>query len=371
MKEVSKTEGGSIKSSTISSFEGASLFTGATGRSHWGQYWLNSTDPSSRSNDPGKTNKGVWAGRILFIFVLTTLLCVLAWLAFKLLSDHESRLAETQFQSISERALVQAKDGLLSRRWAAVAMAHFVSDLYPSADQWPFIEWFNFEEVVESMLETSRGEEMGFVPFVKPENLTDFEEFAKEVYRKKGFPNDTAVDPNYGFGVWGRDRSVTPPKKYHDTTAETPYESPYEYELLAPIFRTDEGVHPVLLFNVHSQKFTGEAIDKMISCSEIRKEMYYDQVMTEGNASEVVPVSLPPHQCGVLTDVFYNVKLGGRFAVGNFLPIYPRNNPLEVSQEVGDTCPEAIKGDILNCFFAKPFFRLWGIFQQCLQSIHC
>ena len=340
MKKARKTESGSsIKSGTIGSYEGT-LHTGT--KSHWGHYWLSATDTTSRSNDPGKTNRGVWAGRILFIIVLTTLLGVLAWLAFKLLSDHESRLAETQFQSISERALVQAKDGLLSRRWAAVTMAHFVSDLYPSADQWPFIEWLNFEEVVGSMLETSRGEDMGFVPFVKPENLTEFEEFAKEVYRKKGFPNDTAVDPDYGFGVWGRDKSVTPPKKYHDTTAETPYESPYEYELLAPIFRTDEGVHPVLLFNVHSQKFTGEAIDKMLSCSEIRKENYYDQVMAEVNASEAVP-ALPPHQCGVITDVFYNVKLGGRFAVGNFLPIYPRNDPLEVSQDDEDTCPKVVK----------------------------
>ena len=303
---------------------------------HWGKHWDANSGGSKQTTTKAlrvrvrTISQAVWAGRILFVCVLLILAGSLGVLAFKLLTEAEASLAETQFRSICDRALIQAKEGLLSRRWAGVTLASFVSDLYPHANQWPFVEWLGFEHVVNNMLETSRGKDMGFVPFVKPSILPEFEEFAQHVYQKLEFPNSTGVSDE-GFGVWARNKTVEPVQTYHDTTAETPYGSPYE--ILAPIFRTDEGAHKVLLFNVHSQKFTGQAIDKLLTCSNNRKEEYKAQIereTAEANSTETLP-TMPPHQCGVITDIFYNVKLGGRWSVANFLPIYPRHDPLTVS----------------------------------------
>jgi hypothetical protein len=291
---------------------------------HWGKHYNNT---NSTASSKGATSRAVWSGRILFLCVLFTLAFLLSALTYKLLTEDEANLAETQFRSISERALIQAKEGLLSRRWAGVTLANSVAQLYPSAQQWPFVEWPGFEQVVNDMLQTIRGEDMGFIPFVSPSESPEFEVFAQNVYRKLGFPNTTGViSPDAGFGVWARNTSVTLVQKYHDTAAETPYESPYT--LLAPIFRTDEGCHPVLMFNPHSQKFTGEAIDQLLACSEKRKVEYQDLLSSFDVNNTIVPTI--PHQCGVITDIFFNVKLGGRWSVANFLPIYPYQDPLNV-----------------------------------------
>jgi len=250
---------------------------------------------------------------------------MLAFVAYLLLSEDERNLGKIQFKSLSDRALVQAKEGLLSRRWAGVTLANFAGELYPNSKEWPYVSWPGYELDVNNLISTSRGRDMGFVPFVKLSELDEFEAFASDVYNKLGFPNSTGNIPGEGFGIWARNTSVTPVQKYHDTTADTPYGSPNT--ILAPIFRTDEGAHPVLLFNVHSQKFTGQAIDNLLSCAEERRLEYHDSV----NTTDPFNSTRPPYQCGVLTDIFWNVKLGGKWSVANFLPIYPSNNPLDVS----------------------------------------
>jgi hypothetical protein len=201
--------------------------------------------------------------------------------------------------------------------------------LNPNADQWPYIEWQGFEDLANKMLETSRGEDMGFVPFVDPANLTQFEEFALGVYQKIGLPNDTAVR-DWGFGVWARNGSADPGISYHDTTAATTYGSPYT--LIAPLMRTDEGAHPVLMFNAHSQASPGIAIDSILACSERRKEKYQDQIEAEKEVLVDTYPTMPPNQCGAFTDIFNSPKLG-RWTVGTFNPIYPKNDPLDVRQQ--------------------------------------
>jgi hypothetical protein len=291
-----------------------------------------------RTNPASSSSRAVWIGRIVFIFVILLVTLMLGTFTYKLLAREEQNQAEVKLESIAHRALLQAKDALYSRRWAGTTMAGVVGDMYPNASQWPYVEWWNFEAVVNNMLQTSHGVDMGFVPFVKLEQQTEFEVFAQDVYRQLGFPPEAGVcDPTVGFGIWGRNDSVTPIQPYHDTTAETPYNSPNT--ILAPIFRTDEGYHPVLLFNPHSQAFTGNAIDTIINCSEQRSSQYMDQVLEE-KANLTVhginrPLTLPPHQCGVITDIFWNVKLGGKWSVANFFPIYPTNDPLTVSHGEG------------------------------------
>lgn len=300
----------------------------ASVKSHWGQYWQN----TSSRNGQKKSKRNIttlWAIRIFFVFVMILLCALLGYLAYTLLYEQEIKMARAQFESITTRAMIQAKDDLRSRVWAGITLSNMASELYPNAEQWPFIEWQGFETAARNILETSHGEDVGFVPFVDPKNLTEFEDFAQNLYQTLRLPNDTAVK-EWGFGVWARDQTVDPAAVYHDTTAETPYNSPYE--VIAPILRTDEGFHPVLLFNVHSQAFTGNAIDSILTCSERRRNRYQAEIDAEKDSLAGRYPTMPSNQCGAFTDIFRNNKLGGRWTVGNFNPIYPRNDPLKVSQ---------------------------------------
>ncbi|CAJ1946031.1 unnamed protein product [Cylindrotheca closterium] len=318
MKRIKEDERSSEKRSSVSK-------NPASVKSHWGQYWQD-----LQQNKKGKSKRkitAVWAIRIVFVLVMILLCALLGYLAYTLLYEQEIRMARTQFESITTRAMIQAKDDLRSRVWAGITLSNMVSELYPNAEQWPYIEWQGFENAARNILETSHGEDVGFVPFVDPQNLTEFEDFAQNLYQMIGLPNNTAVK-SWGFGVWARDRSVNPVEIYHDTTAETPYNSPYN--VIAPILRTDEGFHPVLLFNVHSQAFTGNAIDSILTCSERRRNRYQAEIDAEKDSLGGRFPTMPPNQCGAFTDIFQNNKLGGRWTVGNFNPIYPRNDPLKV-----------------------------------------
>lgn len=291
------------------------------------------------------------------------LAATLGYLAYRLLHKDEEELAETQFRFIAERAMAEAKEALLARFWAGITMANFVGELYPHAEQWPFIEFLGFELIVGSMLNTSGGNDMGLAPFVTPEQLPDFEAHAQRTYQKLGFPNTTGVSKEFGFGVYARNTSFSPPIKYHDTEAYSVFNSPYK--ILAPIFRTDEGVHPVLLFNPHSQLFTGAAIDQLITCSKKRQEKYQKALEAEirANQNRTVPqaLTMPPSRCGVTTDIFNNVKLGGRWSVASFLPIYPLQDPLTV---VGYVPSIFVVDQLLDNVFAKDIRGIDAIFES-------
>jgi len=288
---------------------------------HWMKHWAGQAETASNRHP-----SAVWAGRLLFVLVLSVVAAILGFVTFRLLSNAEENLARSQFESIASRALVEAEKIAHSRRWAGVTMAAMVSELYPDASQWPFIEFLGFERLARGLLNTSSGVDMGVAPFLlDPEQWPAFEEHAYDVYiNKMGWNNETTAVSPFGRGIWGQKSATTsdpegPKIRYHDTTGNTAYESPYT--LLSPIFRTDEGVHPVLLFNTHSGKKQGEAIDSMITCSYERKAAY-GQAQTDVIHGE--------SKCGVITDIFPIVKQGGRWGAALMRPIHPANDPLEV-----------------------------------------
>ena len=85
-----------------------------------------------------------------------------------------------------------------------------------------------------------------------------------------------------------------------------------QIENLKVSFHTDEGVNPILMFNVHFEKRRGMAIDDMIECSRQR-----------ANSSSLSP----DYSCGVLTPILQISKYSGRHGVAIFQPIYPANDP--------------------------------------------
>eukprot|EP00977_Amphora_coffeiformis_P004026 scaffold804_cov165-Amphora_coffeaeformis.AAC.5 len=314
--------------------------------SHWVNHWID-----NRASQAAKTPRAVWAGRIFFVTLLGAVAAALGVATHHLLARAEEKLAETQFESLTSRALVEAEATTHRRRWAGVTMAAIVGELHPDASQWPFVEFLGFERLARGLLNTSSdtpfhedgnvwcglslltrnvcsgcdfllGVDMGFAPYLfDPLNQAPlFEDFAYGVYEKLGFPNGTGYHQPFGRGIWGQRQNEAGEKvRYHDTTAETDYGSPYT--VMSPIFRTDEGAHGVLLFNAHSGKAQGEGVDKMLNCSKAREEAY------RNGKSDIIQGE---SNCGVITELFPIVKQNGRWGAAMLRPIYPVNDPLSI-----------------------------------------
>jgi len=137
------------KISETSSSSSASL---ASMDSHWVNHWID-----DRTSQTVKNPRAVWAGRIIFVTLLGVVATALGVATHNLLSQAEEKLAETQFESLTSRALVEAEATTHRRRWAGVTMAAMVGELYPDANQWPFVEFLGFERLARGLLNTSSG----------------------------------------------------------------------------------------------------------------------------------------------------------------------------------------------------------------------
>jgi len=271
-----------------------------------------------RTSSCTSDSRFVGCGRFTFILCLCGAAAALGYLAYYFTSTAEDDLAQSQFDSISERALTEAVNIFQRKRHAVTTLANMVGQLHPNASDWPFVAIPAFEQLVKNLLLASAGDDIGFIPFVQVDELPLWEKFAYNFYYNEHnppYPNTTAVSP-FGRGVWAvkPNASLTDvDQRYHDTTAETTYGSPYK--ILTPVFHVDEGVNRVLLFNHHSTAVRGKQIDSIIDCVQ--------QQSTEGDTDDRKPV-----ECEAVTDMVSIIKYEARgTAAIIYKPIFPLWNP--------------------------------------------
>ena len=267
--------------------------------------------------------------RYLFLSCLVAVATLLGFVAYLFLHQAETRLAEAQFDSIADRALTNAVVIAQQKRWSAITMASFVGQLLPDAEKWPFVTVPNFEIIVNNLLNTSSNEDMGFVPFVKPEQQEEWEDFIYRFYsqdrKPEPFPPGTAMS-SFGKGIWATNPALdTADKRYHDFGNFTSYGSPNQ--ILTPVTHVDEGRDRVLLFNLHSEPNRGKALDNILACSQARDIKIASAI-----------------DCGAITDmlIFRKSPTRGPSAL-IFTPIYPGNNQSEVSISSEEGCGEAVQ----------------------------
>lgn len=187
-----------------------------------------------RTTTPANTNihgKQLRTSRILFVSVILLVATGLGLGTWFLLTHGETQVAETQYAAIVDRALQQASERLLHKRWAAATLAKVISSRHPNADEgWPFVTLPDFDTIVESLLNASDGTNIGYGQLVKSDQIPAFEEFAYQFYtqnRRPTLKNET-VYSSFGFGFYGlgpRTEQV-PDGRYRDTTGETKWEVP-------------------------------------------------------------------------------------------------------------------------------------------------
>jgi hypothetical protein len=284
---------------------------------------VSSSSAAGHGNRIGDTTntvvrKAIWLGRLILLLFLIMTAVGFGVVAHFALTSSELALAESHFQAISDRLLGEASALAERKRLGTISLSSVVAQLVPNATTWPFVRLVGFETIANNIIATSSGQFMAVAPIVKESELEEFETFIYNYYeteRNPPFPNGSVIS-SFGKGIWGYNPALnTSDHRYRVTNGSTIYGS--KYKIITPMIVHNQGYNPVLLFNSHSEKTRGLAIDNMIECSKKRA------------------VSSQPESiiCGKITDILELVGSTVSPGPGAVMmqPIYPANNNTTVS----------------------------------------
>lgn len=269
------------------------------------------------------TNRTIWAGRILFWLCLIMAAIALGYFAHTIISNSEHQLAQTQFNAIADHALDQAADVVLTKTLGSRTMATILSHRFPNLDEWPFVTLEGYEDIAEHLIETSKGRGMGFVPFVQPSEVQEFEDFAYQ-YFNTTFPNDPNLGVSaFGKGIYGYDMSInTTDHRFWDTTGHWLYDEnqansssssqEQQHMYLAPMIQHNAGNSSVLMRNIRNDRKRGNDIDKMMDCFQHSKKKAAD------NEGPIHPEHQP--ECGYISS-YYLARSDGQPSAFIYQPI--------------------------------------------------
>jgi hypothetical protein len=226
-----------------------------------------------------RLSHSIFVGRVIFLAFLCATAALLGYAApHRLLVGSENDLAETQFESIADRALDAAVGITLHKRLGILSLASIAAYQFPNAEAWPYVKIDGYETISSNnLIETSSGREtpgraardMGFCPLVTPEQLPSFEEFAYDYYEER-FPVGTAGLHSFGKGVASVPIPSSPNDRYRETDGSTYYNSPNK--IFAPILQHNLGEYDGLMVNFHFHDIVGKVIDRMIACAKTNDE---------------------------------------------------------------------------------------------------
>lgn len=248
----------------------------------------------------------VWTSRILLLIVLSGAAVSLGYGSNRLLSDSETTLANEQFESISERALSAARENTLRKNYGTIQLASILSFAFPDAETWPLINLNGYETIAANMIQATAGATLAVCPFVTPDQLSEFEDFAYDVvFASKKYPSEIG-ESSFGRGVYGLDFNLNNTDfRFRETDGSTTWGSPNK--VFTPFLLHSQGPASILMGNCHTFEARGRLIDDMIACSKERA--------ASENASSI--------ECSILDPLI--IPSRGPSSV-TMQPIYPSNN---------------------------------------------
>jgi len=258
-----------------------------------------------------KNPRSIWAGRLLFLLSLSVVAIVLAWCAHFFLTSSEQTLAESQFESLTDRALAQAVQIAERNKWAISTMAEVVGQSQPNPEQWPFVTVPGFERIgLKLHASAGTAELLLMSPLVTPQQLPEWEAFAYDyLVNVEGHPINSIGAYNFiGKGVWSTSQNGT---LIRDTTGIQPNSS---HQVLFPSLQmqlTDDLSKLAFMYNMRSGPIRTSAIDTILEakCSD-RDEDYFNNSNND---------TYPTHRCGAISDM---VQIRGRTTRGPAAVLY-------------------------------------------------
>jgi len=237
--------------------------------------------------------------------------------------------AHQTYESLSSTALEQAQAIAKRKQQGGKVLSTVLGYAFPDADQWPFVGLSGYHVIATEVAKQSSTRGHGFATLVRPDQVGQFEQHARELFEREGYP-DTAGVSDFGFGLYGNDDSYGyEDGRFHDTTGNTTWNSPRT--VLAPFLQHKNAVtNPdLLLMNLHHEEFRGLVLDNIMDCSdEAAARAARNDTVRDGSAAASTP------SCGVVTD-FTEIFVQPGPAAVFFHPIYPVSDPTTVVGFIG------------------------------------
>ena len=240
----------------------------------------------------------------------------MSWFAYSSQVTAETNLAESLFEAMTDRALLEAVRVVHEKQWTITSMATVIGALLPDAEPYPFVTLPNFQMISNDMRRIARMQTLGFLPIIRREQLQEFEDHAYAYFEERGF-NMTANQPPEEKGIF---HFANGTKVLERDIGGITWESSYT-NLLTPALEIEAGDHPLLLYNIHGGPERGSALDVLIDCAE-------DGLSTDGLMSR--------HQCNTVSPLIISRKEDSNGPSSVILsPVFPANDPQQLVGVVG------------------------------------
>ena len=273
-----------------------------------------------------QASRSVRVGRYLLGFVLLVSAGLLGYFSYYFMDTAEERLAKNRFESIVQRAEANAKWVVEQKKQASDALANMYGASNPDASEWPFVHMDGYSDIASQLKLITAGS-LSFCPIVigygEDSEQAAFEEYWYNLYDEWGFPNGTGVHSFgkgiYGYGYDAVNYKLWPDYKYPVLTNNTSHGNPNPENIMIPFVQSDFGYHTALMLDVTFEVDRYLTSRNVMACAEERKDAQ-DKSM----------------DCTSMTDMIWQPTNAKDVAAGPsgilFSPIYPRNDPMEVSR---------------------------------------
>jgi hypothetical protein len=264
----------------------------------------------------------VLAWRLMFIATLLIVAAAFGYVSYYVIKTTETEEAESQYDAIVERALVQSVATVNNNIAGINSIASIMASQFPDADTWPYVYMEDFSILATDVIDIYAGRRASFCPILDPAvvNITEWENFAYSNIEAQYGPGVGSSPLGRGMYLIERPDQLLPPTFKFSRTGETDWGN--NYTIVVPLYQHSTGPFSLLMYNVHSFEQIGRTQEALLRCAEAR---------------QLDPTLI----CNALSDTYgFKESQGAPEEPGTYLvsPIYPRkgnsNNGTKVRRNV-------------------------------------
>jgi hypothetical protein len=205
----------------------------------------------------------VYRYRIAVISCLVATAVACGYGSYRLLSDLETELGESQYQSIATHFETSILNELKSKTSAIQVLSHHVGLACPKKEMWPncSLPLDAFEYMTSKLISSVDLKAMSFSPLVSGPEVPQFEQFAYDFFASEGEPDLAQL--SFGEGIFTRDSAGDVIHDYDASNAKG------TRDILVPVFEIGllADNREAVMFNIYSETNRAQTIDYAVDCA--------------------------------------------------------------------------------------------------------
>jgi len=215
--------------------------------------------PASEKSTIEQTRKYTLILRVFVVFLLIAVAVVCGFIANSIITKLEREKGEQHYESVAETALTGARSIALRRHDANEAMASIMANAFPDAEQWPYVALNGYESTATMIARLHNSQFHAFLPVVLPDQVEQFNAFAKQVYKQRRVEPGAGVNTQ-AFGIWDF-------ATYSSNITKVPVKIDENSTYFTPSFLGSHDPAQYAMFNAASSPYSGAAFHNMMACA--------------------------------------------------------------------------------------------------------